>query len=128
MSSASVTMETNRSRSRGLTIALWAVQVLLALAFLMAGAAKLTGQPMMVALFEKIGIGQWFRYVTGSIEVASGGLLLIPKFTVIGALLLCATMVGALITHFAVIGGNPATAAVLLVLCAFVLWGRLSRN
>jgi uncharacterized membrane protein YphA (DoxX/SURF4 family) len=108
-----------------LTIVLWVLQILLALIFFMAGSAQLGGQAILVATFEKIGIGQWFRYFTGSIEVAGAILLLIPKFTVVGALLLCATMIGAVITHVFVIGGNPALAAVLLMLSAYVAWRRV---
>jgi putative oxidoreductase len=43
---------------------------------------------MMVETFDKIGIGQWFRYVTGGIEVASAVLLLSPRLTPVGAALL----------------------------------------
>lgn len=125
MSSASITVGQNRPRPRGLTIVLWVLQILLALIFFMAGSAQLGGQAILVATFEKIGIGQWFRYFTGSIEVAGAILLLIPKFTVVGALLLCATMIGAVITHVFVIGGNPALAAVLLMLSAYVAWRRV---
>ena len=70
---------TNYERSsRVRNVALWALQIVTAAAFFMAGFAKLSGQPMMVETFGKIGIGQWFRYVTGTIEVASAILLLIP--------------------------------------------------
>ena len=113
--------------SKAKEITLWTLQVLLAAAFLMAGFAKLSGQPMMVDMFEKIGIGQWFRYVTGSIEVVSAILLLVPRFTAVGAVLLVCTMIGAVITHLAVIGGSPVPAAVLGVLVAVILWGRYRR-
>ena len=46
--------------SRGANIVGWAMQALLAAAFLAAGLAKATGQPAMVALFDAIGSGQWF--------------------------------------------------------------------
>ena len=39
------------------------------LMFFMAGGNKLAGNPQMVGLFDVIGIGQWFRYVTGALEV-----------------------------------------------------------
>ena len=52
-------------RGRALTIALWVLQVILALQFVMAGLAKLFGDPAMVEMFATIGIGQWFRYVVG---------------------------------------------------------------
>jgi putative oxidoreductase len=54
---------------KGLNIALWCVQGLLAV-FVGASAGKLMGKPEMVALFEAVGIGQWFRYVTGLLELS----------------------------------------------------------
>ena len=56
----------------------WTVRVLLAMAFGAAGAAKLAGAAPMVQIFDLIGIGQWFRYVTGIVEVAGAILLLVP--------------------------------------------------
>jgi putative oxidoreductase len=46
-------------------IILWVAQVALAVTFLMAGGSKLVGVPAMVSLFDALGLGQWFRYVTG---------------------------------------------------------------
>jgi uncharacterized membrane protein YphA (DoxX/SURF4 family) len=87
--------QTNDQRlSKAKNAALWALQILTAAAFLMAGFAKLSGQPMMVETFDKVGIGQWFRYVTGGIEVASAILLLIRRLTPVGAALLVCTMIG----------------------------------
>jgi putative oxidoreductase len=104
---------------------LWAVRLILALAFAAAGAAKLLGVPMMVDIFTHIGVGQWFRYLTGAVEVTGAVLLLVPPTGLLGALLLGATMVGAVFTHLAVIGGSPLPAIILGALCAFValrLW------
>lgn len=47
----------------------WILQGVAAAAFLAAGAAKLGGAAPMVQLFDQIGIGQWFRIVTGLVEV-----------------------------------------------------------
>jgi putative oxidoreductase len=113
-----------RSRSRAWTVGLWIVQILSAAMFLVAGASKLSGGPEMVQVFEAIGIGQWFRYLTGAIEVASAVLLLIPRLAVFGALLLVPTMVGAVATHLFVLGGSPAPAFILLVGCSLILWAR----
>src|SRR5436190_1204621 len=66
-------------------IALWAVQLALAGMFLLAGGSKLAGAPAMIALFDGIGIGQWFRYVTGLIEVGSAVALLVPSDSRTGA-------------------------------------------
>ena len=100
----------------------WAACVLLALAFGAAGAAKLAGVAQMVQIFDHIGIGQWFRYVTGLVEVAGAILLLIPSTGFLGGLLLGVTMVFGVATHLLVIGGNPAPAAVLAVLSGFVAY------
>jgi hypothetical protein len=110
--------------SKAKNVALWGLQFGTAAAFLMAGFGSLSGFPMMVETFEKIGIGQWFRYVTGCIEVASAILLLIPRLTAVGAALLVCTMTGAVLSHLFLIGGSPVAAIVLLCFAAIILWGR----
>ena len=112
-----------RSGRAGL-IALWIVQVALAGMFLLAGGSKLLGAPAMVGLFDAIGIGQWFRYLTGLIEVGSALALLVPSIAVFGALALVATMVGAIVTHLFIVGGSPAMPAILLLGSAAVVWTR----
>jgi hypothetical protein len=106
-------------------IALWVLQVLTAVAFLAAGFTKLSGQPMMVETFEKVGVGQWFRYLTGGIEVASAVLLLIPRLAAVGAALLVGTMAGAVLSHLLILGGSPVPALVLGCLAGLILWGRI---
>ncbi|MDB5502259.1 MAG: DoxX family protein [Tardiphaga sp.] len=101
-------------------VALWCVRGLLALAFAAAGAAKWYGVPMLVEEFEHIGLGQWFRYFTGSLEIFGAILLLLPQKAVYGALLLICVMMGAIITHLFVIGGSAVPAIVLLALSAVV--------
>ena len=112
-----------RSGRAGL-VALLIVQIALAGMFLLAGSSKLLGAPAMVGLFDAIGIGQWFRYLTGLIEVASALALFVPSIAVFGALALVATMVGAITTHLFVIGGSPAMPAILLLGSAGVVWAR----
>ena len=100
----------------------WGVRILLALAFGAAGLSKLAGVPQMVQVFEAIGFGQWFRYVTGVVEVGGALLLLVPATGFFGGLLLAVTMVFAVATHLVLIGGNPVSAVVLTGLSAFVAW------
>ncbi|WP_093055498.1 DoxX family protein [Variovorax sp. OV084] len=100
----------------------WGVRILLALAFGAAGASKLAGVPQMVQVFDAIGFGQWFRYVTGLVEVGGALLLLVPATGFFGGLLLAATMVCGVATHLVLIGGNPAPAMVLALLSGFVAW------
>jgi putative oxidoreductase len=100
----------------------WILQVLSAAMFLFAGTHKLTSDPAMVQAFAVIGVGQWFRYLTGAIEVVSAVLLLIPSLALFGALALAVTMVGAVITHLFIIGGSPVAALVLLASTAAIAW------
>jgi putative oxidoreductase len=107
-------------------VGLWALQVLTAAAFLVAGFATLSGQPMMVETFEKIGVGQWLRDLTGAIEIGSAILLLIPRLTPVGAALLVCTMTGAVLAHLMVLGGSAVPALVLGCFAALILWGRFA--
>jgi putative oxidoreductase len=109
---------------RAAFIALWAVQVGLAGMFLLAGGSKLLGAAPMVALFNVIGIGQWFRYVTGLIEVGSAVALLVPAVAVFGALALVPTMIGAILAQLFIVGDSAVPPAVLLVGVAVVIWAR----
>ena len=72
----------------------------LALAFTMTGASKLTGNEMMVEAFANWGYAGWFIYVVGAVEIASVVAVLIPRIAAFGGLWLGALMVGALGTHF----------------------------
>ena len=112
---------------KGLNITLWCVQVLLALAFLGASSVKLMGQSEMVGLFEAVGIGQWFRYVTGILELAGAVLIVVPKTRSVGAALLVAIMLGAIATHLFILHSAPIGPLVLLLLSSFVVWGRGAR-
>ena len=120
----SSTQPTSVRRGRSGVIALWVVQIGLAGMFLLAGGSKLLGAPAMVALFNTIGIGQWFRYVTGLIEVGSALALLVPSIAVFGALALVPTMIGAVATELFIVGGSAAPPAVLLFGAVGVVWAR----
>jgi uncharacterized membrane protein YphA (DoxX/SURF4 family) len=102
------------------SVSLWIVRGLLAFVFLGAGGAKLYGVPLMVEEFGHMGLGQWFRYFTGSLEVLGALLILLPSLAAFGALLLICIMIGATIMHLLVIGGSAVPALVLLALSAVV--------
>lgn len=110
--------------SRKLNVAAWSLQVLLAIVFLAAGGAKLAGISMMVQVYDLIGVGQWFRIVTGIVEVAGAIALLVPGYAAFAALWLACTMVGAILAHLTVLPTPAAPAAVLLVLTATLAWLR----
>ena len=110
--------------SKGRLISLWILSGLLALAFIAAGGGKLAGTAVMVDLFAKVGLGQWFRYFTGLLEVAGGIGLLFPRYAFYAAILLAIVMVGAVVAHVTVLGGSPAPAFMLLVLSGIIAFLR----
>jgi putative oxidoreductase len=109
------------------SVSLWVIRGLLALAFASAGGAKLYGVPMLVEEFQHIGLGQWFRYFTGTLELLGAFLILVPSLAAFGAALLICIMIGATIAHLFVIGGSPLPALVLLALSAMVAFAKRSQ-
>jgi hypothetical protein len=65
----------------------------------MIGIAKLRPHSEWQSLFAEIGFGQWFRYVTGIIQLVGALLFLVPRAAMIGGALLAATMGGATLLH-----------------------------
>jgi uncharacterized membrane protein YphA (DoxX/SURF4 family) len=120
----SLTLTAAPAPSRARTVTAWSLQALLALVFLAAGGAKLAGVPMMVQVYDLIGVGQWFRIVTGLVEVGGAVALLIPGYAGLAALWLAGTMVGAVIAHLVVLPTPAVPAVVLLVLTAALAWLR----
>lgn len=110
----------DRRTPRWTWAALWGLKLLLAAAFLSAGGLKLLGHPMMVETFAHIGTGQWFRLLTGALEVAGGAGVLFPVLAPFAAVLLVCIMLGAVTTHLFVIGGSALPALVLLAIAAVV--------
>src|SRR3712207_1976679 len=108
--------------------ALWALQAVLALMFAMAGLAKVAGDAAMVEMFATIGIGQWFRYVVGALELAGAVGVLIPRLSGLAALGLIGLMAGATLTNVLVLGTSPLLPIALMLLSVLVAWGRWSRT
>ena len=83
------------------------LQVVLAAAFLGMGALpKLTGDPMVVELFELLG-APWARVVVGVIEIVAAILLVIPRTAVYGGIAAILAMLGAIASHLGPLGIMP---------------------
>jgi putative oxidoreductase len=112
---------------RILNLTLWVLQGVLAVVFLYSGASKFSPHGIFwIELFARIGIGQWFRYFTGSLEIICAVLLLIPRTSAIAAALLAGTMAAAILTHLILLHDGYAAAFpgfFLLILIA-VAWKR----
>jgi putative oxidoreductase len=114
----------SRQQARWKRITAWSLQILAALFFLGAGIAKLTGNEEMVAEFTRMGLGQWFRYLAGILDV-TGALLLLQQRTVFvfsGGALLATMMFTCGLLHLFRMGGNPVPALVLLVITGTIAW------
>jgi putative oxidoreductase len=111
-------MTADERRARRLDAAVWMLRIALASIFVVVGFVKIPGSlhPMWVRLFERIGLGQWFRYFTALVEIVGGMLMLVPSATLVSAALLASTMVGALLVHIFIIGVGLQTAVVLALL------------
>src|SRR5258705_8485536 len=116
------------STGKTINVGLWILQIGAAGMFLMVGFLKLSGDPQLVGLFDAIGLGQWFRYLTGSLEVLGAFLLLIPRLSGLGALMLVGVMLGAVPTHLFVVGGSALPATILLIVTGVTAWGRRKRT
>jgi len=110
-------------------IAPWIPQVVLVVLFLLSGVTALTGAGDAVQTFDEVGVGQWFRYLTGTLEIAGAVGLLIPRLAGVAALGLGGVMLGALATELFVLeDGDPITPLIPLVLAATVAWLRRDRT
>lgn len=110
------------------TFAASGLQALLGLVGVVVGGVKVAGREDQVEEFQRFGYPQWFRTVTGTIEVTAGlalvaGFLWLPELALAGGVLLGGVMAGAVVTHLRV--GDPvvtwAAPAVLFVLAIALL-------
>jgi uncharacterized membrane protein YphA (DoxX/SURF4 family) len=107
---------------RNVTLSL--LTIVSAAMFLLAGTLKLAGVQMEVDLFAAIGIGQWFRYFTGLLEIGGALGLFVPTVATYAALMLAAVMVGAITTHLLIVGGSPLVPILLLGATLTIAWLR----
>jgi putative oxidoreductase len=78
-------------------VAYWTIRIGVAAFYLIFGMEKFGNDAHWVTLFREIGIGDWFRYFTGAVEVLGALLVLVPRTILAGLLLLSATMACAVV-------------------------------
>lgn len=113
-----------------LNLAVWLLQLALAVYLVVFSAVPMfTGDAYISETFDRIGWGDWFRYVTAVVETAGVIGLLVPALCGLAALGLAGVMLGAIVTEFAVRSpGGAVLPVILLVLFAFVAWYRLPQT
>ena len=116
-------------RHRGVNVAVWVLQVLLAGTYVMAAFPKLTANPQAVAGFAEIGLGTTGMYLIGALELAGAIALLIPRLCGLAGAAFVALMIGAVIATVLTTGPTMALfPATVLVLVATVAWTRRQRT
>jgi uncharacterized membrane protein YphA (DoxX/SURF4 family) len=104
----------------------WALRLGVALVFVGIGCEKVfaSRDSYWVKVFTEIGFGLWFMYLTGTIQIIGGLLMIVPRTAVFGAALLACTMIGAILTHLFLlntgVGGAVFPAAFLALIVAAV--------
>lgn len=105
----------------------YVLQGLLTLMFLMAGYGKVTGSKMHVEGFKHWRLPQWFRVVTGIVELVGAAALIIGywehSWAAAGALLLGITAIGGVFTHIRVKDSFKQTSTILFLgILAFIVF------
>jgi putative oxidoreductase len=108
--------------SRSKVVGSWVLKILFGLAFIAVGCAKIYGPPAMIAEFDAVGLGQWFRYFTGALEIIGAILLLTPKTTGFGALLLAGICGGAFFAQLFALHGDIIHPIVMAIILLAIAW------
>lgn len=109
-----------------MSIITWVLQGLLIAVFLMASVGKIAGSKMHKEGFDKWRLPQWFRVVTGFVELVGAILLIIGFWNntsgIAGALLLGVTAIGGILTHVRVKDSMKDTVTIIVLgVLAFAL-------
>jgi uncharacterized membrane protein YphA (DoxX/SURF4 family) len=83
---------------------IWIPRMIAALIMLQTLFFKFTGAEESVYIFTTVGLEPWGRYGSGVAELVASILILLPSFSVYGALLAVMTMSGALFFHLTKLG------------------------
>jgi uncharacterized membrane protein YphA (DoxX/SURF4 family) len=112
----------------GKTIFIWIIKLVAVIILVQTLFFKFTGAEESVYIFTKLGIEPFGRIGSGIVELIASILILIPRTTLIGALLASGTMLGAIFSHLFVLGievkndgGELFTLAIITLLCCTFL-------
>lgn len=95
---------------------------------------KFSGAEESIFIFSTLGVEPWGRYGSGILELIASVLLILPKFTWIGALISINVMMGAILSHIFFLGldvkgdGGLLFGLALLVLICSVYIAYLDRK
>jgi uncharacterized membrane protein YphA (DoxX/SURF4 family) len=106
----------------------WVLRLLPAVILLQTLSFKFTASPESVYIFTTVGMEPWGRIASGIAELVAAILILVPRFTWLGALLAMGIMSGAIFFHLTILGievqgdgGLLFVYALIVFLCSAVL-------
>ena len=102
-------------------ISIWFLRILAAVILLQTLYFKFTAHPQSVELFTTLGMEPWGRIGTGITELIASVLILIPRTTLLGALMGTGLMCGAIFFHLTKLGINFGGDAVLFTYAVITL-------
>lgn len=111
----------------GKSFFLWVLRIVAALLLLQTLYFKFTAHEQSVRLFTTLGMEPWGRIGTGVFELIASVLILIPRTTLLGALMALGLMSGAIYFHLTKLGiyfdGDPVLFiyAVIVFICSLLL-------
>lgn len=110
------------------TLFIWIIKLVAVIILLQTLYFKFTAAPESVFIFSTLGIEPFGRIGSGIVELIASILILIPRTTLLGAVLGFATMLGAIFSHIFVLGieiqndgGTLFVLAVITLLCCLIL-------
>lgn len=110
------------------SIFIWIIKLIAVIILVQTLFFKFTAAEESVYIFTKLGIEPFGRIGSGVVELIASALLLIPRTTLLGALLAMGTMMGALVSHLFVLGievqndgGTLFTLAIITLICCLIL-------
>jgi putative oxidoreductase len=112
-------------RAAAAFLAAWIPALLLVLIFTPAALAKFSDDSGWAAAFRHWGYPDWFRVLVGVVELLAVVCLLWGRTAILGALLVCAVMLGGMGTHAVFDHGRHMTSEIVpLVLAGVILLTR----
>lgn len=109
------------------SILIWVLRILAVVILLQTLYFKFTAHPQSVKLFTTLGMEPWGRIGTGVFELIASILILIPRTTLLGAIMGLGLMAGAIFFHLSKLGiifdGDAGlfTYAVITFVCCLAL-------
>jgi uncharacterized membrane protein YphA (DoxX/SURF4 family) len=109
-------------------IFIWIVKLIAVVILVQTLFFKFTGAEESIYIFQTLGVEPYGRIGSGIVELIASILILIPRTTLLGALLALGTMMGAIFSHIFVLGivvkddgGTLFSVAVITLICCLIL-------